>query len=181
MAYSDSPYDPPQRPARALRLIFSYKGSRTKLESKHSIEMIALPSDTTEEYKDRSGFWVELRDKEERVVYRKIMRNPIQVELEAPSGDPSRPFTRIENPNPEGTFSVLVPDVETAEALVLYASPAGATARAAREVTRVLLKEGRQVSSSASDEEPPASAQKGPAESGKTPRGGKPGGRKGKK
>ena len=97
MAYSDSPYDPPQRPARALRLIFSYKGSRTKLESKHSIEMMALPSDTTEDYKDRSGFWVELRDKQERVVYRRIMRNPIQVELEAPSGREER------TGNPAGT------------------------------------------------------------------------------
>ena len=181
MAYSDSPYDPPQLPARALRLTFSYKGSRTKLESKHEIEIIALPSDTTEESKDRSGFWVELRDKEERVVYRRIMRNPIQYEIEAPSGDPSRPFTRIENPNPQGTFSVLVPAVETAEALVLFASPSGATSRAARELTRVLLKEGRQVTASYDDEEqPPTSGKKAPGGSGKAPRG-KSGGRRGKK
>jgi len=180
MAYVDSP-DAPQRPSRAVRLIFSYKGSKTKLESKHAIEMIALPSDSTEDYKDRSGFWVELRDKQDQVIYRRIVRNPIEEELEAPSGDPTRPFTRVSNPNPEGTFSVLVPDFETAEALVLCASPGGVAARAAREITRVLLKEGRQVSSSGDDDQTPASGSKGPASGGKSTRGGKSGGRKGKK
>ena len=95
MAYGEFPFDSPPRPNRALRLIFSYKGSKATLESRQEIAMTVPPSDRTYEYEQQSGFWFELRDAQDRVLYRRVMRNPMEEELEAPSGDPSRPFTRV--------------------------------------------------------------------------------------
>ena len=66
---------------------------------------MALPSDPIDPYTGRSGFWVELRDDRERVVYRRIIRSPIANEQEAPSGDPSRPFTRVASESDEGIFA----------------------------------------------------------------------------
>ncbi len=140
MAHGDYPFEAPQRPNRALRLIFSYKGSKPTLESRQEIEMTVPPSDRTYEYEQQSGFWVELRDLDDRVIYRRVMRNPMETEREAPSGDPKRPFTRVSPQNPQGTFAVLVPYVDSAEALVLCASPAGNPNQAAREVSRISIR-----------------------------------------
>ena len=178
MPYPDPRFDAPQRPNRALRLIFSYNGGQTKLESQHEVEMMALPSDPTGAYEGHSGFWVELRDAEERVVYRRITRNPIEEEHEAPSGDPSRPFTRVRTESDEGTFAVLVPQIESAEALVLCASPTGERLHAPYEITRVAIKEARQVPVRNERAKPGGTGSGSGPES---PRRGKSGGRKGKK
>ena len=140
MAYDEFPFETPLRPNRALRLIFSYKGAKPTLVSRQELEMIVPPSDRTSEYEQHSGFWVEVRDAEERVIYRRVMRNPMEEEREAPSGDPKRPFTRVRPQNPQGVFAVLVPYVDAAEELVLFSSPGGAHNQAAREISRVAIR-----------------------------------------
>ena len=181
MPYPESGFDAPQRPSRALRLIFSYKGGETRLESQQEVEMMALPSDPIDVYASRSGFWAELRDDRERVIYRRIFRSPIANEHEAPSGDPSRPFTRVASESDEGTFVVVVPQIEEAQALILCESPAEERLHAPREITRVLLKEARQVPVRNEPTEPGGTAAPKSAPRSRSPRRGKPSGRKGTK
>lgn len=142
MAYPDANTDTPQGPRRALRLIFTYKGAKAKLESQQSVEMIVPPSLATYEDAPQSGFWFELRDAEDRVLYRRAMHDPIPAEMEAPSGDPARPFTRVAVKDPQGTFAILVPALDAAHSVRVCAGPADARARTAREIVRIPLKAG---------------------------------------
>jgi hypothetical protein len=128
-------------PRRALRLTFAYEGTKVELVSKLAVEMIAPPSDRTDEYEDHAGFWIELRDPDDRLLYRRIMHNPIQTDREAPSGDPDRPFTRVRTDQKQGTFTIIVPDLEQAQDLNLVGSPAERPAAAAKHIHRVNLKE----------------------------------------
>jgi hypothetical protein len=127
---------------RSLRLTFEYKGADVRLISQQSVEMMVPPSDRTDEYTNHAGFWIELRDREDRVVYRRIMHSPIQLDREAPSGDPQRTFTRVPADSAQGVFTVLVPDVAYARDVRLVGSPPSEPARAAKEILRVDLAEG---------------------------------------
>jgi hypothetical protein len=143
MISSSQPYNLHEQRNRALRLIFNYRGTQVQLASQQQVEMISPPSDPIDEYEEHSGFWIELRDSEESVVYRQVMHNPIQLELEAPSGDPERPFTNVKNDTDEGTFMVIVPDIEQAITLTLHSSPVDEPAGPAREIVRIDLKQTR--------------------------------------
>ena len=101
--------------------------------------MIVPPSHPTYDSAQQSGFWFELRDAENRVLYRRTMHDPIQTEMEAPSGDPKRPFTRAPVKEPQGVFAVLVPALEAANSLVVLASPSDARTKAAKEIVRVSI------------------------------------------
>lgn len=139
MDYAGAPDQAPRGPGRALRLIFSYRGNRARLESQQAVEMMVPPSHPTYDHGKQSGFWFEMRDAEDRVLYRRALHNPLQTDLEAPSGDPTRPFTRVPVKDPQGTFVILVPALEAARSVRVCASPSDARTRAAREIVRVPL------------------------------------------
>jgi hypothetical protein len=123
-------------------LTFEYRGSEVRLTSTNSVEMLAPPSDPTEGYAGQSGFWVELRDAGDKVAYRRLMRHPIEVEWEAPTGDPENPFTRARADQVQGVFTVLVPDLAHARGLRLLGSPPDSPASAAAEMFRATLTVG---------------------------------------
>ena len=141
MLSSSQPYNLYGQRNHALRLIFDYRGMQVGLRSQQQIEMVSPPSDPIDEYEGHSGFWLELRDAKENVLYRQIMHNPIQLELEALSGDPERPFTNVKNDTDEGTFMVVVPAIEEAVVAVLHSSPADDPSAPAKEIARIDLKE----------------------------------------
>jgi hypothetical protein len=62
--------------------------------------------------------------------------------MEALSGDPERPFTRAQVKDPQGTFAILVPIIEGADSVHVWASPSDARLNAAREIARVSLNAG---------------------------------------
>jgi hypothetical protein len=140
MAYAGSSEQAPRGPERAFRLIFSYKGTRAQLASQQAVEMTLPPSHPMHDYGKQSGFWFELRDAAERVLYRRVIHDPFRTEMEAPSGDPSRPFTRMPVKDPQGTFVILVPALDPAQSVVLCAGPSDPRARAAKEIVRVSLR-----------------------------------------
>jgi hypothetical protein len=125
----------------ALRLSFEYRGDQVRLVDQQRVEMRAPASDRVDEYESQSGFWVEVRDREDRVLYRRVMHNPIQFEHEAPSGDPEKPFTHAKIDDPDGAFTLVVPDFDQAEVVSLFGSPPARPAEPARQVLRVDLKE----------------------------------------
>lgn len=128
----------------ALRLVFSYEGSDVRLVSRHRVRTSALPSDPTRTGEGQAGFWVEVRDSEERVLYRRVMPNPIASAVEVRSDDPERPLSWRELKQPRGSFTLLVPDLGTASSLVLFGSPGrrGAPTGPAREIGRFDLSVG---------------------------------------
>ncbi len=127
------------QPQGALRLMLSYGGLEIRQDSQRLVQMIAPPSDRLDEYENESGFWIELHDEQDRVLYRRVMRNPMELEREVPSGDPQHPFTHVPRERAEGTFSVVVPYFEAARTLVIFASPAGDLRASAKPVTRIEL------------------------------------------
>jgi hypothetical protein len=101
--------------------------------------MIPPPSDRVDEYEGQSGFWCELRDADSRVIYRRVIHNPIRLDIEAPSGDPKRPFTHVKSSEAEGSFTLLMPDFEQARTLALWASSPEEPSQPAKEIAHVDL------------------------------------------
>lgn len=128
--------------SRTLRLTFSYEGSNVRLVSRQSVEMMPPPSDPLTPQEERSGFWYELQDEQERVLYRRVVHNPIRFEAEVFSHHPEVPLTRIKVDNPQGAFQLLVPETDEAAALVLFSSPLEPefSGEPARELVRFDLK-----------------------------------------
>jgi len=186
MADPDARTESPKGPGRALRLIFSYKGTKAKLESQHAVEMIVPPSQPTDEDVPQSGFWFEVRNAQERVLYRRSLHDPMQSALEAPSGDPKRPFTRVAVKDPEGTFVVLVPALDAAHVVSVHAGPLDTRTKEVREIVRVSLKAGGEPREAGGTRDGPGgspgqgepSGVSGRAGGGRRGRPGKPGGRR---
>ena len=128
----------------AHRLVFSYGTGEVQLVSQQRVAAKTLPSDPVDRMEGRTGFWVEVRDSEERVLYRRVMPNPIASAVEVRSDDPERPLSWRELKNLHGSFTLLVPDLGTASSLVLLGSPGrrGAPTGPAREIARFGLSVG---------------------------------------
>ena len=80
----------------------------------------------------RSGFWVEVRDRADRVRYRRVLADPLVPRIEVSNGDGT--FTNQPAAGPV-TFSVLVPDLADGEEVVLVRDTP--TAASLRSVTTV--------------------------------------------
>jgi hypothetical protein len=106
----------------AIRMTFTFSGRDIHLESIQRLIMRALPSHDTGSFESRSGFWIELRDDNETVLYRRVLHNPIQYRVEIyPEGGEGE-FTRVPVADPQGTFDVVVPDLPEARQMMVYAS-----------------------------------------------------------
>jgi hypothetical protein len=89
------------------------------------------------------GFWHELRDQNDRVVHRRLMRNPLSNSVEVPTGNPNEPLAyRTAQPR-RHLFFVDVPDLPEARSVALVegrprrrrpAEPARAAAETQRPV-----------------------------------------------
>lgn len=107
------------RPFRkTLRLTFRVAGGEVQLVSQERLEMICPPSiGERPEAGRHSGFWMELRDANDRVVFHRLLHSPLgnSVEVHSPDGKIRREFgAPVEN-----IFEVLVPDVEDARAIAM--------------------------------------------------------------
>ncbi len=110
------------QPAPALRFLFDYEGTEVRLISRQSLVMVLPPTDPLEGLEGQAGFWYELRDSASRPLYRRIVRNPIQVHIEVHEADSGSPTRRMVNA-PQGVFTALVPDLAQAEVIALCSSP----------------------------------------------------------
>jgi hypothetical protein len=109
---------------RAVRLTFSRDGNDVTLLSQQTVEMTVAPSDTTENIANHKGFWYELRDAQQKLLYRRVMHLPVAESKEVfgpPGLDHS--ISRVPISQPKGTFSVVVPDVDRGHTVVLMSSP----------------------------------------------------------
>jgi hypothetical protein len=110
--------------AKAVRLVLSFDGDQVNLVSQQPVEMVVPPSDAVEGSEGQKGFWCELRDSQDRPLYRKVMHHPMREDVEVFSDDPRQhSVARRTVPNRKGVFVVLVPDLENGHAVTVSSSP----------------------------------------------------------
>ena len=155
MAENDTPVPPPTEKPRAVRLTIAYSGDQMELVSQQSVAMKAPPSDPVEEVAARAGFMVDLKDEQDKTLYRRVMHDPIQRDVEVFSPDPRQTVQRAPVAEPRGVFSVVLPEMEAAQAVSLIGTPPPSAERGfgvarteamqqpAREIARFELKPRR--------------------------------------
>jgi hypothetical protein len=107
---------------RTLRLVFEYEGRDVRLLSAERVAMTPPPSHELEAGEGATGFWYEVRDPDERTLYRRITENPVRMSTEVLTDDRERPLAREPVSEPRGHFVLHVPDVEEAATLLLVGS-----------------------------------------------------------
>ena len=112
-------------PTRATRLTIVHRGNDLTVLSSQSVRMIVPPSDQTYSLENHAGFWFEVRSADDECLYRRVIPNPFVGDVEAPSGDPERPFTRVPSDDKEKVSVLLVPEHAQGRQLMLFASPKG--------------------------------------------------------
>jgi hypothetical protein len=108
---------------KAVRLLLSFDGAHVHLISQQTVEMVLPPSDPVQGNKGQKGFWYELRDAQDRPLYRRVMHNPMREDVEVFADDPQQTVARHTVPNRKGVFVVVVPDAEDGHTVTLSSSP----------------------------------------------------------
>ena len=139
----DRPVNVTQGPQRAWRLICTTDAAgQVRVRSRRRVEMIVPSTGPLADASPATGFWVELRDAEERTRYRRAMPDPLEAELEVPAEPRGEGFAHVRAPA-RRTFSVVLPDIEGADHVALVRG--GRTRRAGaprvEEIARLPLTE----------------------------------------
>jgi hypothetical protein len=106
------------------------------------------PSHAIEGSEEQSGFWFQVSNAQGKPVYRRVMPNPIQTDVEVFSDTPEQTVRRQVADEPKGTFVLLVPETDETRTLSLFRS---ATA-AGREATPAPAREFARFDLAASEE-----------------------------
>lgn len=103
---------------KSLRLTFRVADGEVRLVSYERLDMICPPSvGERPEAGKHGGFWMELRDAKDRVLFHRILHSPLgdSVEVHSPDGKILREFGDVT----ENIFEVLLPDNANAKYIVL--------------------------------------------------------------
>lgn len=127
---------------RTLRLTFAYDKSDVQLVSRQTVDMMLPPPSPTALREGQTGFWYELRDQEEHILYQRAVQNPIRFDEEIFTDDLKQSITRQPVDDPRGIFTLLVPNTPDGHAVVLFSSPLNpeAAAQPAKELVRFALR-----------------------------------------
>ena len=127
----------------AWRVTFAYDGDRVRVIGKQRVDTVPPPDDSDAIADAAAGYWVEVRDARGQSLYRQVLANPLNDQLEVFSADPSQPLHRIGAPQPSAVFQVLVPDDQEGHDIVLHgrAVSVEVNERASRQLVRSLLRE----------------------------------------
>jgi hypothetical protein len=142
-----------------VRATIAYRGQELRLASRQTVTMRTLPSHALQATQDQPGFWFQVEDSAKRVLYRRIMDNPVRFDTETVSDDPQRPLMRAKVENPEGVFFLLVPLLREAAIVRVFSSPfePGKEGAPAREILAFDLFGG-----AGGEQEPPPGTGSGP-------------------
>jgi hypothetical protein len=123
-------------------MIFAFEGEHVHLVSQQSVDMVLPPSDPIQGAQGHKGFWYELRDAQDRPLYRRVIHNPMQEDVEVFSDDPKKSIARQTVPNRKGVFFVVVPEIDEGHTVTLSSSPRRIQLahQPAREIARFALR-----------------------------------------
>lgn len=122
---------------QALRLTFRFRKTVVELVLMEPIDMVVPPSLDLTDQPPAAEFWYELTDGRRTTLYRRVQRHPIDPNVEVTTGNPERPYARVNSGRTEGEFTLLVPHLPEAEAVVLYHWTRDAGQRDARSPTEI--------------------------------------------
>jgi hypothetical protein len=113
---------------RSLRLHFAVVGTTLRLVRRRVVRMRSLPSQPIQlsaaaQRNGLCGHWIELRDGNGQILYRQVLHDPLRTSAELLGDDGT--WSRVDVPRPRQSFSVVVPMLDAARALVLVGSPPG--------------------------------------------------------
>lgn len=103
---------------KSLRLMFRVADGEIRLVSYERLNMICPPSvGERPEAGKHGGFWIELRDASDRVLFHRLLHSPLSnsVEVHSPDGKIRRVFGEVK----ESIFEVLLPDDDNAKSIAL--------------------------------------------------------------
>jgi hypothetical protein len=104
----------------AWRLTFEYDGDEVRIVGRQRVAMVAPPDDSELLERGHAGYWIEVRTAKNRVLYRQVLHDPLQTDMEVFPADPSQPIERVPVQRPKGVFQVVVPDLPGGEQTVLH-------------------------------------------------------------
>jgi hypothetical protein len=105
----------------AWRLTVAFQRSSVQLVLIEAIDMIVPPSLPISGQPPGSPFWFELQDGRGTAVYRRgQLHHPIRPTVEVWTGEPEQPVTNVPFAVDAGEFTLLVPNLPQARAVVLY-------------------------------------------------------------
>lgn len=123
MASNVRPQGPSLKQSRkSLRLTFRVVNREIRLVGYERLGMIPPPAiGERPEAGKHGGYWLELRDAGGRVLFHRVLDNPLgnSVEVHSPDGKIERRFGEVT----DGIFEVLLPDEDDARSVVLMGSP----------------------------------------------------------
>ncbi len=109
---------PIEQHRKTLRLTFRIAEGEVRLISFERLDMICPPSvGERPEAGKHGGFWIELRDANNRVLFHRLLHSPLtnSVEVHSPDGKIRREFGDVK----ESIFEVLLPDYADAKSITL--------------------------------------------------------------
>jgi hypothetical protein len=110
-------------PPSVRRLTFAYEGDKITLLSEQEVTMLAPPSHPLEHVETTPGFSIILRDGRGNPIYRRVMENPVQFDVEVFSPDPKQSIRRVAVQHPKGTFVILIPEIQGARTVEFFGTP----------------------------------------------------------
>jgi hypothetical protein len=103
----------------------SEDGGAVNLDSATRLEMRAQPSHDIGGHEQQSGFWLELRDANDRVLYRRTLHNPFPQDAEVFPETSGEDFSRTAIPRQSGSIDVVVPDLPDARSVAVFGNLPG--------------------------------------------------------
>jgi hypothetical protein len=126
----------------AFRVTISYKERSFKLESAIRVTKVTPPSAAIEGAEYGAGAWFAIEGAGGRTLYRRAIPNPFHGH-EVDTGE-ERGMRRVRIPGLPQGLSLLIPEIEGAEVLAIYASEAperGAKVEPAKRLFQVSMRE----------------------------------------
>jgi hypothetical protein len=127
----DGMYDGDDRPddERAVRMTFRYADGAIEVDDVQRVRRWVPPGEPLDDRSDRSGFWLELRDADGAVLFRRDLPPTLGDDYEVFPEDPAGEIVRRPSASRSVVFSVVVPENRQARAVSVVGSPPTAARR----------------------------------------------------
>jgi hypothetical protein len=119
--------DTAQSYTHTLRITFAHDGPNLEIDRVQRVAMRA-PASQPAPHENQAGFWLEVRDVKESLLYWRPIHDPMRQDIESYGDAPGAPLRRQPASATKGEFEVLVPDLPGAHTFRLHGPSAGARA-----------------------------------------------------
>ncbi|MEP6742241.1 MAG: hypothetical protein ABJB61_07055 [bacterium] len=93
-----------------------------KLVSQQPVDMTVPASDPLKGYEEHKGFWAEVKNDQDKTLFRRVLHNPTRNDIEVFPEDPEEGISRLPAPKRKGKFVVVVPDTGKSHEVTLSRS-----------------------------------------------------------